>query len=46
MGAVARGTTVSGKSRLYISFDSTAVMGTYEGRSVPELNNSIIQVSF
>jgi hypothetical protein len=46
MGAVARGTTLSGESRLYISFDSTAVMGTYEGRSVPELNNSIIQVSF
>lgn len=46
MGAVARGTGVSVKSRLYVSFDSTAVTGTYEGHTAPELNNSIIAVSF
>ncbi len=46
MGAVARGAGVSGKSRLYVSFDSTAVTGTYEGHTAPELNNSIIAVSF
>lgn len=38
MGAIARGTGVSVKSRLYVSFDSTAVTGTYEGHAVPELN--------
>lgn len=46
MGAIARGTGVSGKSRLYVSFDSTAVTGTYEGHAAPELNNSIAAVSF
>ena len=46
MGAVARGTSVSGRSRLYISFDSTVATGTYEGHPAPELNNSIIQVIF
>lgn len=46
MGAVARGTGVSGRSQLYISFDSTVEPGTYEGRPAPELNNSIIQVIF
>ncbi len=46
MGAVARGTGVSAQSRLYISFDSTAVTGTYEGYDAPELNNTIMLVSF
>lgn len=45
-GAASRGTGPTGTSRLYISFDSTLVEGTYSGRSVPELNNSIIQISF
>ena len=41
MGAVARGTGTAGQSRLYLSFDSTAVAGTYEGRPNAEQNNSI-----
>ncbi len=41
MGAIARGNGVSGQSRLYTSFDSTTVPGTYEGRLDPELNNHI-----
>ena len=41
LGAVARGTGVAGESRLYMSFDSTVVSGSYEGRADPELNNHI-----
>ncbi len=46
MGVIARGNGVAGQSRLYTSFDSTAVSGTYEGRSLPELNNHISFFSF
>ena len=46
MGVVARGNGAMGTSRLYISFDSTAAKGTYEGAEVPELNNSIVQTTF
>lgn len=46
MGAVARGTGLTGHSRLYLSFDSTTVPGTYEGLPDAELNNHIIQVTF
>ena len=46
MGAVARGNGITGQSRLYLSFDSTTVPGTYEGRPAPELNNHIIAVTF
>lgn len=41
MGAIARGNGWSGQSRLYTSFDSTTVSGTYNGRPDPELNNHI-----
>ena len=41
MGAVARGNGTTGQSRLYTSFDSTTVPGTYEGRPNPEQNNHI-----
>jgi hypothetical protein len=41
MGAAARGTGVTGQSRLYLSFDSTTVAGTYEGRPNAEQNNHI-----
>jgi hypothetical protein len=46
MSAKARGNGTSGKSRLYMSFDSALVDGIYEGRPVPDANNSIIQVSY
>jgi hypothetical protein len=46
MGAVARGNGITGQSRLYLSFDSTTVAGTYEGRPAPELNNHILAVTF
>ena len=45
MGAKSRGNGVSGQSRLYMSFDSTLVPGTYEGEPAPDANNNIIQVS-
>jgi hypothetical protein len=41
MGAIARGTGKAGQSRLYTSFDSTGIAGTYEGRPDPEQNNHI-----
>jgi len=41
MGAAARGTGTAGQSRLYLSFDSTAVAGAYEGRPDAEQNNTI-----
>jgi len=46
MGAKSRGNGVSGQSRLYMSFDSTLVPGTYEGEPAPDANNNIIQVSY
>jgi hypothetical protein len=46
IGAKARGNGVSGKSRLYMSFDSALVAGTYEGHPAPDANNSIVQVSY
>jgi hypothetical protein len=46
MGAKARGNGVSGKSRLYMSFDSALVAGTYEGKAAPDANNNIIQLSY
>jgi hypothetical protein len=46
MGAIARGNGVSGQSRLYTSFDSTTVSGTYKGRPDPELNNHISVFSY
>ncbi|MGD0361824.1 MAG: hypothetical protein ABSC93_13205 [Bryobacteraceae bacterium] len=41
MGAIARGTGKPGQSRLYTSFDSTVVPGTYQGRPDAEQNNHI-----
>ncbi len=41
LGVIARGNGVAGQSRLYTSFDSTAVNGSYEARPAPELNNHI-----
>ncbi len=46
MGAVARGNGPSGQSRLYSSFDSTTISGTYKGRQDPELNNHISLFSY
>jgi hypothetical protein len=46
MGAIARGSGVAGQSRLYTSFDSTTVSGTYNGRPDPELNNHISVFSY
>jgi len=46
MGAVARGNGISGQTRLYLSFDATTVPGSYEGETVPELNNHIFAVTF
>lgn len=46
LGVIARGDSVSGQSHLYTSFDSTAISGTYNGRSLPELNNSIQKVTY
>jgi hypothetical protein len=46
MGAIARGNGVSGHSRLYTSFDSTAVPGNYEGHLNSELNNHISVSSY
>jgi hypothetical protein len=46
LGASARGTSATVMSRLYLSFTSSLVDGIYEGFSAPDLNNSIIQVSF
>jgi hypothetical protein len=46
MGAIARGNGVSGQSRLYTSFDSTTVRGSYEGRLNFELNNHISVFSY
>jgi len=46
MGAIARGNSASGKSRLYMSFDSTLVPGTYKGSPAADANNNIIQVSY
>ena len=46
MGAVARGTGTPGQSRLYASFDSTVVAGTYEGRPDAEQNNHISVIAY
>jgi hypothetical protein len=46
LGASARGTSVTAMSRLYLAFTSSLVDGIYEGFSAPDLNNSIIQISF
>jgi hypothetical protein len=46
LGAAARGTSPGVTSRLYVSFTSSTVAGTYEGFSAPDLNNSITQISF
>jgi hypothetical protein len=46
LGAKARGNGVSGNGRLYLSFDSTMVAGTYKGQPAPDANNNIIQVSY
>lgn len=46
MGVVARGDSITGQSHLYTSFDSTAVLGTYNGRSLRELNNHISMVTY
>jgi len=46
MGAIARGNGAPGQSRLYTSFDSTTVSGTYKGRQDPELNNHISVFSY
>jgi hypothetical protein len=41
MGAIARGTGISGQSHLYLSFNSIAVNGIYNREPVPEMNNTI-----
>ncbi len=46
MGAIARGNSASGKSRLYMSFDSTLVPGTYKGSPAADANNNLIKVSY
>jgi hypothetical protein len=46
VGAVSRGTGAAGHSRLYTSFNSSAVNGTYENRPLPDLNNHISLFSF
>jgi hypothetical protein len=42
IGAVARGNGTPGQSHLYTSFDSTAVNGNYNGKFIPESNNTIM----
>jgi hypothetical protein len=46
MGVKARGTGTAGQSHLYMSFDSTAVPGTYNGQPVNELNNHLAMVVY
>jgi hypothetical protein len=46
MGAVARGTGVTGQSHLYLSFDSISVNGIYNGEPVPDGNNQIELIAF
>ena len=46
IGAIARGNGTPGQSHLYTSFDSTAVNGTYNGKFLPESNNTIILKTF
>ncbi len=46
MGAVARGTGKTGQSRLYTSFDSTIVFGSYQGQPDAEQNNHIGVVAY
>jgi len=41
LGVIARGTGSPGASRMYVSFDSTAVPGTYGGKPLAEQNNHI-----
>lgn len=41
VGAVARGTGATGHSRLYTSFNSSAVNGTYGNEPLPDLNNHV-----
>jgi hypothetical protein len=41
IGAIARGNGKPGQSHLDTSFDSTAVDGSYNGRSLPESNNQV-----
>jgi len=46
LSAIARGNGATGQSRLYTSFDSTTVFGSYEGRFSPEQNNHISLFSY
>ena len=46
VGASARGNGSSGQTRLYTSFDSTAANGTYNGKPLRELNNTIAVLRF
>jgi hypothetical protein len=46
MGAVAHGTGAAGQSHLYLSFDSSAVDGTYNKEPLPEENNHIVLVTY
>jgi hypothetical protein len=46
MGAVAHGTGTAGQSHLYLSFDSSAVDGTYNKEPLPEQNNHIMVVTY
>jgi hypothetical protein len=46
MGAIARGTGRTGQSRLYTSFDSTVVFGSYHGQTDAEQNNHIAVVAY
>ncbi len=43
---LAHGAGVSAQTHLYTSFDSTAVSVSYDGKALPESNNSILQTTF
>lgn len=45
-GAISRGTGTAGHSRLYTSFNSSAVSGLYEKKPLPDLNNHISMMIF
>jgi|HubBroStandDraft_1064217.scaffolds.fasta_scaffold00217_16 hypothetical protein len=46
MGAIAHGTGTAGQSHLYLSFDSSAVDGTYNKEPLPDLNNHIMLITY
>jgi hypothetical protein len=46
MGAAAHGTGKAGERHLYLSLDSEAVNGIYNGKLLPELDNHIKLLTF